>query len=300
MQNETFYKDLINNLFDGVYFVNRDRVITFWNKGAERITGYDSDYVLGHACRDNLLNHVTETGVELCNIDCPLAKTLKDGKTRELEAFLHHADGHRVPVSLQVSPIKDETGAIIGAVENFSNNLKRYSLRQEVYELRQKVLVDPLTGIRNRLFLEGRLEASITEFNHTHAAIGLLFIDIDYFKHFNDSFGHDVGDLVLKMVANTLKDNLRDTDVIGRWGGEEFLAILYDFTSQDQLLAIAEKLRAMVECSRLDIDATGKTVTISVGATLLNSEDTVKTFVQRADNLMYQSKRDGRNRVSVG
>ena len=88
--------------------------------------------------------------------------------------------------------------------------------------------------------------------------------------------------------------------MVGRWGGEEFLAILYDVASKEQLKLVAEKLRAMVECSRLDNDSTSKTVTISVGATLLNSNDTVNTFVQRADNLMYQSKEAGRNRVSVG
>ena len=199
MENETFFKDLINNLFDGVYFVNKDREITFWNKGAERITGYDSDYVLGHACRDNLLNHVTETGVELCNVDCPLAKCLKDGKTRELEAFLHHAGGHRVPVSLHVSPIKNETGAIIGAIQNFSNIVKRYTLRKEVKELRQKILVDPLTGIRNRLFLEGRVNATLAEYKYNKAMIGLLFIDIDHFKIFNDNYGHEGGDIVLRI-----------------------------------------------------------------------------------------------------
>lgn len=102
------------------------------------------------------------------------------------------------------------------------------------------------------------------------------------------------------MVANTLKINVRDTDVIGRWGGEEFLAILYDVTSEDQIKSVAEKLRSMVECSRLDISEKGITVTISAGATLLNSEDTAETLIQYADHLMYQSKKAGRNRVSVG
>src|SRR5512138_899186 len=95
---KNFYKDIIDNLYDGVYFVDRDRRITFWNKGAERITGYSSDRVIGRCCRDNILAHVAEEGTKLCSDLCPLQHAMADGNARESEAFLHHADGHRVPV----------------------------------------------------------------------------------------------------------------------------------------------------------------------------------------------------------
>ena len=97
-ENRNFDKDLIDNLYDGVYFVDRERVITYWNKGAERITGYKDRQVIGRCCGDNVLNHVDAAGVELCRSHCPLAACMEDGLPREVEVFLHHADGHRMPV----------------------------------------------------------------------------------------------------------------------------------------------------------------------------------------------------------
>src|SRR5512146_1588532 len=98
-----FYKDIIDNLYDGIYFVDRDRVITYWNKGAERITGYSSTQTIGRSCRDNLLNHVTASGIQLCQNHCPLAAVMEDGKEREVEVFLHHANGHRLPVAIRAA-----------------------------------------------------------------------------------------------------------------------------------------------------------------------------------------------------
>src|SRR6478672_12515562 len=92
LDTNELYKDVIDNLYDGVYFVDRDRVITYWNNGAERITGYKRKDVIGRSCRDNLLNHVTAAGVQLCLGRCPLAACMEDGIPKEAEVFLHHAD----------------------------------------------------------------------------------------------------------------------------------------------------------------------------------------------------------------
>jgi diguanylate cyclase (GGDEF)-like protein len=125
-------------------------------------------------------------------------------------------------------------------------------------------------------------------------------MDIDYFKEFNDIYGHNLGDSVLRMVSQTMRYALRATDSIGRWGGEEFIAILHDVRDQEDLRVAAEKVRALVRHSRLDIDGQGLTVTISVGGTLLLASDTPDSLVGRADQLMYRSKHDGRNRVTIG
>lgn len=299
-EDRDFYKDLLDNLYDGVYFVDRQRVITYWNKGAERITGYKRDQVIGLSCRDNLLNHVNADGVQLCLSHCPLAACMEDGIVREADVFLHHADGHRVPVLVRAAPLRDAQGNILGAVETFSSDAGVISVRQQLRELRHTTRTDALTNVGNRQHLEGRLRAVIAEYENQPGGAAVLFIDIDNFKWFNDTYGHDVGDKVLRMVAATLKQNLRKTDVLGRWGGEEFLAILYDVISFDALKSISEKLRTLVEFSRLDLADKSLNVTISVGATLLLPDDTPELIVRRADRLMYQSKQAGRNRVSVG
>ena len=297
-ENSDFYKDVIDNLYDGVYFVDRARVITYWNKGAERITGYKRGEVIGRSCRDNLLNHVTAGGVQLCRDRCPLAACMEEGVPQEAEVFLHHADGHRLPVLIRAAPFHDAEGNIIGAVETFSSDLGVVTVRQQLRELRHQTRTDSLTGISNRPHLEGRLRALPAEYEGRGGA-GVVFVDIDHFKQLNDAHGHDAGDRVLRMVAATLKNSLRETDVIGRWGGEEFLAILYDVTSIEGLEKSCEKLRTLVELSRLDLADQSLAVTISLGGTLLRPDDTPESIVHRADELMYRSKRRGRNQVSV-
>jgi diguanylate cyclase (GGDEF)-like protein/PAS domain S-box-containing protein len=300
-EDHSFYKDVLDSLYDGVYFVDRNRIITYWNKGAERLTGYSSDRVIGLSCRDNILNHVTVEGVELCSTQCPLAACMEDGITQNADVFLHHADGHRVPVFVRVAPMKNEKGEIIGAVETFSVDAGVKAVRQELHELRENIQMDKLTGVANRRYLEGKLHGVIAElaFNQK-ATIGLLFIDIDRFKAFNDTYGHNSGDKALSVVASTLLNTVRESGIVGRWGGEEFLAILYEMEDKASLKMVAEKLRNLVEASRIDTGNGIHSVTISVGATLFQETDTPASVVQRADELMYQSKRKGRNRVSVG
>jgi len=297
---KNFYKEIIDNLYDGVYFVDRDRVINYWNKGAERITGYSAAQTIGRSCRDNLLNHVTASGVQLCLNHCPLTAVMEDGKEREVEVFLHHADGHRLPVVIRAAALRDETGRIIGAIETFSNNSSVMNTRRELREWHQVAMTDPLTGVGNRRYLEGRLSATIAEFQNNASLAGLLSIDVDHFKEFNDTYGHNTGDQVLRMVAQTMRYAVRATDTTGRWGGEEFIAILHEMQNENDLRAAAEKVRALVQESRLDLNGQGLTVTISIGGTLLRMGDTPESLVGRADELMYQSKRAGRNCVTIG
>jgi diguanylate cyclase (GGDEF)-like protein len=225
---------------------------------------------------------------------------MEDGNEREAEVFLHHADGHRTPVTVRATAMRDGNGNIIGAIESFSNNTDVVNTRRKLQRLHYAAMTDALTGIGNRRHLEGRLSAAIAEFKSNATIAGLLFMDVDQFKQFNDIYGHNVGDEVLRMVAKTIRHAVRASDTVGRWGGEEFIAILYDVQDQHDLLSAASKVRAQVEHSRLDIDGQGLAVTMSIGATLLRPDDTHDSFVARADALMYRSKEEGRNRVTIG
>ena len=297
MDNDNFHKNLLDNLFDGVYFVDPDRVITYWNRAAERITGYKAEKVLGRSCRDNILNHVTGNGVQLCLTNCPLASTMADGKPREAEVYLHHSDGHRVPVSVRASPIFDGDGKIIGAVETFSHNAKLADSRRQIYKLRKAALLDALTQVANRRFLNMRLHTMLEEYHESNLPFGIMMCDIDGFKSVNDALGHDVGDRVLCMVARTFQAVVRQTDMVGRWGGDEMVCIFPE-VNQEGLFAISDKLRHMVAAARLDLEATSVSVKISCGCTLVNEEDSLESIIKRADALMYQSKFSGGNRVS--
>lgn len=298
--DDSFYKQILDSLQDGVYYLDRDRVITYWNRGAEKLTGYKAEQVIGRSCRDNLLNHVNEHGLVLCNKHCPMAATMMDGKSREAYVFLHHAEGHRVPVQIRSAPLHDENGNIIGAVETFSKGSSPEHAERRLRHLQQTALLDPLTAIGNRRHLESRLKIRMVDFTENHVPFALLFCDIDHFKAINDTFGHNTGDHVLRMVAQTLRANIRESDTMGRWGGEEFLVLLQDI-NLPSLLALGEKLLNLVRQSHLVLP--GKrtlATTISIGGTLVREDDTTESVVDRADRLMYQSKASGRDRITIG
>ncbi|TRW28615.1 diguanylate cyclase [Criibacterium bergeronii] len=299
-----FYNSILENLYEGIYFVDVDRTITFWNKGAELITGFYSDEIIGKHCNDNILNHVDENGNKLCLSGCPLHKSLMDGEERNAVVFLHHKDGHRVKIHTNITPLV-ENGKIIGGIEVFreiSENKPLMMEEKESYseeELKVIALHDQLTGIPNRRYAESFLNAKINEYKDLGIALGVIFGDIDNFGNFNNTYGHELGDKVLKTVSNTMLNAIRKTDLIGRWGGEEFLVIL-PAIDYDELEKNAEKIRMLVENSILRENGAELHITISLGATMIKKEDYLQSLVKRADDLMYESKKSGKNRVTMG
>lgn len=289
---------LLDSLFDGVYFVDLNRRITFWNAAAERISGYSREQVLGSSCSNNLLRHIDATGRELCLDGCPLAATILDGKTRESGVFLHHRLGHRVPVSVRTSPVRDDGGQIIGAVEIFSDNSSSLQILQEFEQLKQDAYLDPLTAVGNRRYGEMTLSTRIYDLRSHDIPFGVLFMDIDHFKQFNDRYGHTTGDAVLVMVAGSIAQSLRKMDVVARWGGEEFIVILPG-ANNIIVRSIAERIRMLIENSFIMAGEQRLSVTVSVGATMSRPDDSSAAIINRADQLMYVSKSGGRNRVSA-
>ena len=292
-----FSKTILENLYDGVYFVDCDRKILYWNKAAENITGYTSAEVTGKRCSDNI-NHVDDNGVQLCMTACPLAKTVADSVAREMNVYIHHKKGHRIPVLARTCPLRDSFGQVIGAAEIFSDNSPVHSITQRIKELEKMALLDPLTELANRRYIELNMQTRLDEMRRYGRHFGILFVDIDRFKIVNDTHGHDVGDKVLMMVANTFVKNVRASDIVGRWGGEEFLAIIPNI-NEEQLYFTANKLRVLVEQSGFSLDSGIVQVTVSIGATLAQPKDTTETLLERADKLLYYSKAMGRNRVST-
>jgi diguanylate cyclase (GGDEF)-like protein/PAS domain S-box-containing protein len=293
------YFNILNNLFDGLYFVDHERRITFWNRTAERLTGYEAREVVGRKCADNMLVHVDNEGQNLCEGRCPLARTLEDGESREAEVFLHHRQGHRVPVAVRIAPIRDADGRITGAVEVFNDNSRRLAEAEESDRLKKMALIDPMTELMNRHFMEISLQSILKEVDRFNWPMGLLFMDIDRFKRINDAYGHEAGDQVLKAVARTLVESVRAFDIVGRWGGDEFVLIVRNITEKS-LARLAVKLRALVGKSFVTLAASQVAVTVSIGATALAPDDTVETAIGRADQLMYRSKAAGRDRVTLG
>ena len=289
---------ILDNLYDGLYITSLDRQITFWNSAAERITGFSATEVIGRRCAENILNHIDKHGTRLCESLCPLAYTMIDGQAQEQDVYLHHKDGHRLPVSVRTTPLRDQQGQIIGGIELFTDLSNRQATELRMKELQDLALLDQLTQIANRVYLERELKSRLEEKRRMKIPFGVIFIDIDHFKQINDSFGHDIGDEAIKLVARNLAANARPFDIFGRWGGDEFLGIIRNVTFPN-LERLAERLRVLIEESFLDKINPPLQVTVSVGATLANEEENIPQMLKRADALLYHSKHNGRNRVNV-
>jgi diguanylate cyclase (GGDEF)-like protein/PAS domain S-box-containing protein len=291
---------MLDALKEGAYFVDRERRITYWNKAAERLTGFRSEEVVGHRCSENILVHVDCQGKNLCKEGCPLLATMEDTLTRESEVFFHHRRGHRVPVSVRTTPLEDDGGNVVGGIELFAEISPEENLRERMAELERHSLLDHLTKVPNRSYLNSELEALFALWQKSGVPFGVLFFDIDHFKGFNDTYGHDIGDRVLETTAKTLVSAVRPFDAVGRWGGEEFVG-LFPNAEREILASIGERLRSAVETTWIDVDGQQLSVTISIGGTSsAEGDQSAAALVKRADTMMYRSKQEGRNRVTVG
>jgi diguanylate cyclase (GGDEF)-like protein len=171
----------------------------------------------------------------------------------------------------------------------------RDKLHVQARQLDRLARVDPLTGLSNRRDLSERLQAALTKADLDRAPLAVLLIDLDHFKQINDAFGHDAGDAVLISVAQSMRGLIRVGDTVGRWGGEEFLAILPNADAAAALL-VAERLRSEIEQHPPLVD--GAPVTVTVGGAVWTS-GTVAELIGRADAALYLGKRAGRNTVRL-
>lgn len=171
-------------------------------------------------------------------------------------------------------------------------------------EVLQYATLDALTGLNNRRQFETRLKQETSLAERQKKALCAIMLDIDFFKKVNDTYGHIAGDFVLKKVANVIKKELRESDIASRYGGEEFI-ILLPFTSLEDAIPVAERLRQAVEASETEVpnERDGSTlkikVTISLGVNEYKQGDTAQSLFEKADQALYESKTSGRNRVSI-
>ncbi len=281
---------------EAVYVVDRDRRISYWNPAAEAITGFTAAEVVGHRCRDGILNHVDDQGRSLCKRACPLLASITHGAQVRARPYLHHRDGHRMPVVVSAAPLRDNTGDIVGAVEVFHDDSQFRSLADHIVDAERAALTDPLTGLGNRRSMESALAHAADDERRHIMRYAVLFADVDRFKPVNDRFGHDAGDLALQMVSATIRSCCRAGDAVARWGGDEFL-LLTQAPDEPGALAHARRLVRLVAATRPMLGEQSVRITMSVGVAMMVPGEPPEQTVRRADTALREAKRSGRNRV---
>jgi diguanylate cyclase (GGDEF)-like protein len=165
-------------------------------------------------------------------------------------------------------------------------------------ELHAIAFTDALTGLPNRRAAESQIRQAKLRLEEDQIPFAVALVDIDYFKKVNDTYGHDIGDEVLKIVAKTLDSSTRLGDMASRWGGEEFLLILSGIT-EEAVSPLLEKIRLLVENSQYRSEDLSIDVTVSIGASMGRPEEEPTTLFKRTDTALYDAKQQGRNRLII-
>ncbi|RLJ71193.1 diguanylate cyclase (GGDEF)-like protein [Hydrogenivirga caldilitoris] len=211
-------------------------------------------------------------------------------------SYIHHRVILGIPqTELSQYVVPFFVGSLFGLLISHLIRLHR-ALKQKEKELKELALRDPLTGLPNRRILMDFLGFEINRANRKGTPLSIAFVDIDDFKQINDTYGHLVGDRVLKALSGILKKNLRSTDLVGRYGGEEFLIIMPE-TDLKTAVKVMERLRKRIE--ETHFEPVGR-VSVSIGITELRAGDDMNSVLGRADEKLYQAKREGKNRVLAG
>jgi len=289
------YREILESLHIGVYVVDRERRIVFWNRGAEQISGFLGQEVLGRSCRDEILVHCDNENVVLCAERCPLLETMRDGKPSSAEIFLRHKAGHRVPVHMRVIPIKDEHGNVLGAAETFEE--PKVSACNDRRNPNTPQSLNHVTGLPGDKASRSALEQHLAAYREHRIAFSLLRVHVDRLSQFMANHGADAGGQLLRIVAQTLRNALRPSDFVGCWAEHEFVIIL-NIHRQKALTRVAERLRAISSCAGIRWWGDQLSVTLSLGASVVEPEDTVETLLQRADRGLDRSVEAGGNRLT--
>lgn len=298
MFNDLNFRVVLDHISDGAYVLDPQRKILHWNRSAERLTGYSAGEVVGLSCKDNLLVHIDEKGECLCTGRCPVEATLEDGQSRQAEVFLHHKDGYRVPVRVDVSAVRDESGKIIAAVETFQENSVLIAMRSSIEKLKTWSVVDLETGLSSRRSTEMRLQTCIEEVKRYERPFGILLAEIDFHSTLQRELSPDMLIRVRRMVGRSILHSLRSMDTVGRWSDSEFLAIVTN-ADADDLQTACDRARAVVDASFIQTDDGPAHATVSIGATAATDSDSIDTMRRRAEACLLASRSAGRNRVTV-
>ena len=281
LQDAVVLRALLEGLPSAVYVVDLDRRIVLWNSGAERITGYLREEVVGRLCRDDVLVHRDENMQLLCGSRCPLSDTMRDGKTRETQVFLLHRRGHRVPVHVWAVPLRDAHGVIVGAVETFEEAAVTCSSDALRHGAAIHGCLDESTGIPDRSFTEWRLCDSLSVFAKNQVPFGILCISIRQLENFHISYGFEAEATVLRVVSRTLRNALHKADFLGRWDKNLFLAILNNRSGAD-VVDMARRLEQVVASCHVEWWGDRLPVKISVGGTSVQPGDSLELIFGRA------------------
>jgi diguanylate cyclase (GGDEF)-like protein/PAS domain S-box-containing protein len=297
LNDPEIYQAVLDKLQTGVYIVDRNRRIRFWNEGAEQITGYLRQDVVGRFLRDHLLTQDAVKDVD-SEPDDPINLVFRDGKPSTMDVSILHKDGYRVPIVLRTNPIRNSHGAVVGAAESFEKNRSASDWTRRQAGSVDLGCLDAVTGVAAQSFMETQLRENLTIFAEHNIPFGILLVQIDHMDQFRASRGPGVVSTILCVIAQSLENCLRPTDLVGCWGANQFIAILLE-CGESEVAHVGERVRKMIGQAEIEWWGDRFSVTSPVGGAGCRAGDNAELLIARAAASLQESIEKGGNCVTV-
>ncbi|MCX7918442.1 MAG: sensor domain-containing diguanylate cyclase [bacterium] len=294
--SQTMYQELLDHIADGIFFVNTNREIIYWNKSAELITGYSREEIVGKQCSESGLDDIDDAGTKLCDLRCPLLEVANSGRKVVSKVWAKNKDGQRIHLAIRAIPLCNSDNRMIGAVTLFTDQSSLDKLAATENLISELTIRDTLTNVYNRRYISEVLLKQIALKKRGQISFGLIMVDIDRFKRINDTYGEQIGNEILYQIATLLNVSVRLPDLVARWGGEEFLILAYT-NSMLGCKQLAERLRQTIELHKFPVEDI--IITASFGCTFVKGDDTFEKLISRAEKALLRAKEIGRNRVAL-
>jgi len=286
-------RTILESLPSGLYIVDRERRILLWNDGAERITGYLRQEVIGRRCQQDLLMHCDERHNLLCDECCPLLGTIHDGSPREVEVFLRHKTGETVPVCVRVSPVRDADGAIVGAVQVFDIR----SALAETPSCAGPEVLDRTDDVETGQ-VESRLAAALEGSRPGGRPPAVISISLDQLELVRQSHGSLAAAALLRAVGHTLAHSLHPGDAAGRGAADGLVAVLVD-CPPEAVRPVADRIRRILGMVAVPWWGDRLATTVTVGAALARSGDSAEGLFSRSAEALAAGVLGGGDRVEI-
>jgi diguanylate cyclase (GGDEF)-like protein/PAS domain S-box-containing protein len=280
-QDPDIYRTILDALQIGVSVLDLEKKIVFWSDGAEQITGYTRMDVLGHCCSDNILLHCTQTKCEMCNEKCPLATALHDARSMEAMTFIHHKSGYRIQVHLWAIPLRDKHGSIIGIIQTFEGEFDAQSTNSNERRMKERGLLDEVTGLPNQAIMQSRLRETLGTFNELHIPFGIAWLTAEDINQFRARYGQGAARSVIQVLGRTLRNTVWPSDLVGTWTDDQFLVILMG-CNEEALQAVRERMLRMLAGATIKWWGEELLIAVSIGCAGAHPGDTVESILQRA------------------
>lgn len=291
---QIFQNAILDNIRDGVIACDTTGKINLFNRAGQNLFGYSSPEEIPDSYAE--LKMFSQDGSAITVESSPLSIALEGNSVKNVEITTRAITGLKQSLRVNGQPMYDSESNKLGAVISLHNFT---DLKKARKQLQFMAYHDALTGLPNRRLFHDLLEQSFKQAHRNNMQVGVLFLDLDNFKGVNDVHGHAVGDQVLVEVASCLQQRLRESDIICRWGGDEFVVGLLDSTGKSGIMRVAEQLGNSVEKSVHQTDES-KNVSISIGVSIFPDHGSLPDrLIRNADVAMYRAKRKGKNRCEL-